>query len=63
MFLYISMDLVSSASKPSFNFFVGEVVENNWGNWWGSRQLRMLTLCSVILSQIQVLVIIEYSLG
>ena len=45
------------------NFFVGELVENNCGeNWWGSRQLRMLTLFSVIWSQIQFLVI-DYSLG
>ena len=33
------------------------------GNWWGSRQLRMLTWFSVIWSLFQFLVIIDYFLG
>ena len=46
-----------------FKFFVEKLVEDNGGNGWGSRQLRMLTLFSLIWSQIQFLVITDYSLG
>ena len=47
-----------------FYLFVWELVQNYWrDNWWGSRQLRMLTLFSLIWSLFQFLVIIDYFLG
>ena len=47
-----------------FNFFVGDLVENNWGkNGLGSCQLRILTWFSLIWSQFQFLVTIDYFLG
>ena len=46
-----------------FYLFVGELVENYWGQLVGSRQLRMLTWFSVIWSLFQFLVIIDYFLG
>ena len=47
-----------------FNFFVGELLENNWGKLAGFLSVdRMLTWFSLIWSQFQFLVTIDYFLG
>ena len=47
-----------------FYLFVEDLVEDHGGgDWWGSRQLRMLTWFSVVWSLFQFLIIIDYFLG